>query len=1610
MADCKNLIHPFQNDPGVSQGQRIMDDLLSGPAKIDGRSLADLLDYFMQLSRHINYYDGDLSISDWQPFFQKSVPFSIAAITKYDTNAVNEQVDYYHKLFEKDPSPSGLQLLVHYMFYTVIYRINTWHLQVEGSELPVAFTLEKLIKDRLKIPTQQFIALANAAVKWYCIKTLDWQSISNNPVWDLDITDLYAVDESFKDLGDNKRERLIALYEQILTLLPAYLDVIQVVTDAAVISIEPSLFPLKEALQERHPAHLAILFAFLKLFEYLQQDLNSFTKKHLDFFYKQVLKLQSKEAVPDSAHIVFEIQNQLDKYLLQNGIQVKDGKDNNKAEVFFSLDDEIVVNKTQIADKRTLFLNYQTYPAATYLEGVYMAPNAGKADGVDKDFKEDAPKSFATLGAKNSKYIDPENKFVQPYPNARLGFILASPVLLLNEGQRTVTITLSCRLDQNYCLSIEPQTGVANPCCSDYPPPGGKTPSAKITYPDFAQAGALYNAVSTIIGQSFYYINRDGVVAAVKQGISKDMLDKLNQLLTIRHIKSEADRRYDTDQVDPTICYCPIEEKVYEITVPEADFNNVFNETERGVLKDIFQPRKAFKVSFSGEKEWIVPKPGEASGNEFLDIEMGPLAGDRFVLTIVATLQPDQKAVTFYNAENLKEDFNTALPVVKIELDDKIKLTEDVDADGVDEACCERKPANGKQPVSLYHFFRNVFIADDDQTKIRADVCGLKNFVVQNNESLQNVNAPIYPFGTRPTVIDFDVNNPPPSPVPHPAPNLNLKGPDFYIGSQEVFGKKWSEIYINLNWKDKPTNFNEYYKGYLVRDNYHECDDLNDNTHHIYGLNECDFQMNLALLQDGQWIKEKLNPPFTTTALNEITGDNNRLLFASDVPSGFCTPEKPFAQTIKLIHDEAVNPDPQFDLTPQFNISSEPLTQYDVNSRNNFLRINLQNQDFLHKDYSYVLARQMMAFGRYPDLVNDAVYIEGGVPQVFDISIFFGNIGPQVIQIANDVVNSAIDGVLDDLVQIISDETDSGTNVPFLNDLLDRSKELLSDVAALAAISIPTLFGGFFDVGGLSAADQVQVKTLVKDFVSDLFDLFKTDLSGIEDSLKAKLRDKFDDILATIDVSGFFTGIFGSKEVIIPNEPWTPIVEEMSIDYSATAPITDIDLIHLYPYTGTYKSEEFESQPSLFPVFCDEGNLFLGLKDLRPGNNLNVLFQLAEATADSESEKQLVQWYYLQNNQWKLLRNGFEVLDDATDGLTTSGIIKFATPTIMTSDNTILPKELFWIKAAISQNSRSVSETVGIHTQAIRVTFTNETANDKLRLIEALPAGSIAKLKVADASIKKVNQPYDSYGGRVPEAEGHFYVRVSEQLRHKGRAIQKFDYERLALETFPQLFKVKCINHSFALDAHKYLNDFPMAPGYVILAVIPDLNQLRAIECFEPRVPVSLLDKIKMHLMSRTSPFVRLKIMNPRYEKVHFCLQVKLYLGKDENFYKEKLKQDLKEFLAPWAVGQYDKLSFGQCVYRSDIVRFLETRDYLDYIIDLGMKHESEPGNPTDQQKVCPITPRSILIAGDIDVCIQQQDCEAWQRCYDENQREKECCPHDKILLAKYCKEDIPPQ
>ena len=280
MIDCKNLIHPFKNDPGTSQRNRIDPELLSSKTSIDNRSLADLLDFFVQLSRHVQYYDENLKISDWQEFFSSSLPFTLAAISKYNRKQAENRFIAQRKRFLKKPSKAGLYLELRSIF-VIIKKIDRWYHQVAGKETALEPVMEKMMKDKLGTTLKLFISYANAATNKFGTKAIDFTSLAAHPVWMLTATDLTKEDTSYLSAGNTYYKKLLGLYDKIYQLLQTIHDAIKLFSVSAEMGLEQSLIPLQEELKEKHPPHLAIIFAFFKLFKYLQDDLNSFTKKNI---------------------------------------------------------------------------------------------------------------------------------------------------------------------------------------------------------------------------------------------------------------------------------------------------------------------------------------------------------------------------------------------------------------------------------------------------------------------------------------------------------------------------------------------------------------------------------------------------------------------------------------------------------------------------------------------------------------------------------------------------------------------------------------------------------------------------------------------------------------------------------------------------------------------------------------------------------------------------------------------------------------------------------------------------------------------------------------------------------------------------------------------------------------------------------------------------------------------------------------------------------------------------------------------------------------------------------------------------------------------------------
>ncbi|GAB5401603.1 MAG: hypothetical protein Aureis2KO_31880 [Aureisphaera sp.] len=434
--------------------------------------------------------------------------------------------------------------------------------------------------------------------------------------------------------------------------------------------------------------------------------------------------------------------------------------------------------------------------------------------------------------------------------------------------------------------------------------------------------------------------------------------------------------------------------------------------------------------------------------------------------------------------------------------------------------------------------------------------------------------------------------------------------------------------------------------------------------------------------------------------------------------------------------------------------------------------------------------------------------------------------------------------------------------------------------------------------------------------------------------------------------------------------PYIPTVTEVLFDYEASATFnlsrsrttSDYTLMHLYPKGYQVLKG---SKLSLLPSINNDGELFVGIGDIDGGNSVSLLFQVAEGSANPRQTPIELKWKYLNGTQWKEFEP--EDLGDDTNGLTQSGIVKLNSPEDMNWDEqTELPSGYWWIKIEAAERIDAICDLVGIHAQAVKAVLT-DFEGIGTEFIESTAAKSISKLFKTKNEIKKIEQPYPSFGGKLKESDTVFYQRTSERLRHKGKAISIWDYEKLVLDNFPEVFQVKCLNHH-RYDTAELSNT---SAGYVTLIPVAKGSTLEVPDYWKPIVDLGTMKRIKTFLKERTTPHARIAVKPPTLEKLELDFKVK-YIeipGADTRLYAQQLQEVINSFLSPWAYSDDVVADFQEEIEKSRLIQLIEHQSYVDYISDFKVNHlileetsDAIKQRMNDVDKIIPKTAYSLFV------------------------------------------------
>ena len=407
----------------------------------------------------------------------------------------------------------------------------------------------------------------------------------------------------------------------------------------------------------------------------------------------------------------------------------------------------------------------------------------------------------------------------------------------------------------------------------------------------------------------------------------------------------------------------------------------------------------------------------------------------------------------------------------------------------------------------------------------------------------------------------------------------------------------------------------------------------------------------------------------------------------------------------------------------------------------------------------------------------------------------------------------------------------------------------------------------------------------------------------------------------------------------IPNPPYTPQITSISLNYTAFAVISRDSndrsaeqfkekMLHLHPLG--WQSLSRLSAPRLYqlPRFDAGGSMVIGLSSKRLSDSLTLYFHLRRDSLPMPVDQDPgLAWAYLSANQWRKLP-AKAIISDSTEGFMTSGIITLSLPADISTGNTVLPGDLYWLKVSAQSGLENFCSVYSVYAQAVPASLRHDPSSG-MRTRVVLPAGSITRPRKTIAGLSKIAQVCRSFGGKAAENGQHMRTRVSERLRHKQRALTPTDYESLILEQFPEIYKVKCFANTRSDQPDR------LCPGHLLIVPLPYLA-LDGHLHQKPLLSGHLIHEVREYMQTLASPFVTISVENPLYEEIQVRCTVTLRAGLRGGYYSNRVNSALFDFLLPWNPLGYTA-HFGWCVRQHDLESYLQDLDYVDQVSDFSL-------------------------------------------------------------------------
>ncbi|WP_130735399.1 hypothetical protein [Flavobacterium sp. J27] len=407
--------------------------LIPSSSLIDGRTERDWLSFIADFASLINFYDASNQINgNWSPFILKDPVVILATISK--TNVSKKHAHFLHTcshittLYEKNQSDQNISTLIVTLFdqvFQLFLKLERWiHFLLQSNQ---EFSLKEYIIYQVENSySAQLWALLSLKRQLTLHKiiatteTFEWTIFqkANQQIWKQNkdkktFWEVLHLDASFlKNKIPDFIRAIKKSGDQLFTFFASIVHYAKIAFDK-----------LKET-KSKFP-DTVLMRTFINLLMNHSKQLNEISQKHLNFYYSDILKQQIKNAQPDQVFASIQLNKKDTPFLLPKDTLFNAGVDAEKNPIFFSSNKDVSLNPASVLSAKTIYIATINNNNTFYLQNI-TSPTTVQKDESGKT------KGWPIFGGNGIPVATPLN----------FGFALASPLLLLKEGNRNIQLTL----------------------------------------------------------------------------------------------------------------------------------------------------------------------------------------------------------------------------------------------------------------------------------------------------------------------------------------------------------------------------------------------------------------------------------------------------------------------------------------------------------------------------------------------------------------------------------------------------------------------------------------------------------------------------------------------------------------------------------------------------------------------------------------------------------------------------------------------------------------------------------------------------------------------------------------------------------------------------------------------------------------------------------------------------------------------------------------------------------------------------------------------------------------------------------------------------------------